>query len=167
MAQTKEQEGLYDKFTVTRKDGRLVTGQTFTLLPTDAHARFAMVAYAQSVEKENPALARDLRKLVDNYSEFPYEWDGRFCSASEIDGWMCAADVAHENAERGIRENPLPVYDQSGECIVAYVKNEYEPGTPDVHYLPNGDPGYPGEPGYDYWRFLSIEEIGQIETAAK
>lgn len=21
----------------------------------------------------------------------------------------------------------------------------YTPGTPDVHYLPNGDPGYPGE----------------------
>jgi hypothetical protein len=23
---------------------------------------------------------------------------------------------------------------------------EYRPGTPDVMYLPNGDPGYPGEP---------------------
>ena len=23
---------------------------------------------------------------------------------------------------------------------------DYSPGTPDVHYLPNGDPGYPGDP---------------------
>jgi hypothetical protein len=26
------------------------------------------------------------------------------------------------------------------------VKYTYSPGTPDVMYLPNGDPGYPGDP---------------------
>ena len=26
------------------------------------------------------------------------------------------------------------------------VKYQYSPGTPDVMYLPNGDPGYPGDP---------------------
>ena len=25
------------------------------------------------------------------------------------------------------------------------VTGEYTPSTPDVHYLPNGDPGYPGD----------------------
>lgn len=26
------------------------------------------------------------------------------------------------------------------------VEGDYSPGTPDVHYLANGDPGYPGDP---------------------
>lgn len=31
---------------------------------------------------------------------------------------------------------------------------EYSPGTPDVMYLPNGDPGYPGDPPE-----LSLESV--------
>ena len=26
------------------------------------------------------------------------------------------------------------------------IEYDYSPGTPDVWYLPNGDPGYPGDP---------------------
>jgi hypothetical protein len=35
---------------------------------------------------------------------------------------------------------PAGVY---GEAEVSFT---YSPGTPDVWYMPNGDPGYPGEP---------------------
>lgn len=34
---------------------------------------------------------------------------------------------------------------QAGELEVT-VKYTYSPGTKDVMYLPNGDPGYPGDP---------------------
>jgi hypothetical protein len=30
--------------------------------------------------------------------------------------------------------------------IEVEVEYSYSPGTPDVRYLPNGDPGYPGDP---------------------
>ena len=36
---------------------------------------------------------------------------------------------------------------------------EYTPETPDVHYLPNGDPGYPGDPCE--MSFLTLNEIDE------
>ncbi len=38
---TQDMNRLYDKFTVTRKDGSSVEGPTFTLRPQDPHAQVA------------------------------------------------------------------------------------------------------------------------------
>lgn len=62
--------GLYDKFTVTRTDGRSAPGEKhdgceyFVLdMNHDIHARAAIEAYVNSLEAtgEYPALAADLR----------------------------------------------------------------------------------------------------------
>lgn len=156
---TPDTNGLYNKYTVVRQDGTPVEEPTFTLRPQDPHARIAMLAYAQSVQKQNGQLAKDLRSLASSYAEYPKAEVGEWVDAYTMEGMQTAIDNAREDAWAQFTKNPIPVYDQSGEVIVAYVKNEYEPGTPDVRYLPNGDPGYPGYPGYNYWRFLSIDEI--------
>ena len=59
--------GLYNKFTVTRTDGRDRRGdkhercEYFVLdLDHDPHARAALLAYADSCRKEYPALSVDL-----------------------------------------------------------------------------------------------------------
>ena len=36
------------------------------------------------------------------------------------------------------------LYGDDGETLK--VEFNFHPGTPDVYYLPNGDPGYPGDP---------------------
>lgn len=62
---------------------------------------------------------------------------------------------------------PIAVMDTDGSNVVAYIVFEYDPGEPDVPYLSNGDPGYPGTPGYAYWRFATLAEIDAIRTAQK
>ena len=65
--------GIYNKFIVTRTDGKSEAGQKhdgcdyFVLDMThDPHAIAALAAYADSCEAEYPQLARDLRfKVVD------------------------------------------------------------------------------------------------------
>jgi hypothetical protein len=61
----RDMRGFYDKFQVIRREtGEEETGPTFTLLPDhDQHALAALLAYADSCEKENPTLAVDLREL--------------------------------------------------------------------------------------------------------
>lgn len=60
-------DGLYGKYRVTKRDGTPTDGDAdyFVMrLDTDEHARVAALAYADSVEKENPFLANDLRAVV-------------------------------------------------------------------------------------------------------
>lgn len=63
-----ENRGYYDKFNVSRKDGRDLLGgdrfgaNYFTLdLTHDPYAKVAALAYADACEKELPLLAKDLR----------------------------------------------------------------------------------------------------------
>jgi hypothetical protein len=44
-------------------------------------------------------------------------------------------------------------FNLNGESVTLELEVEYSysPGTPDVHYLPNGDPGYPGDPPEVEW----------------
>ena len=39
------------------------------------------------------------------------------------------------------------------------IEGDATSGTPDVYYLPNGDPGYPGDPGEFEITGIQIEEI--------
>jgi hypothetical protein len=64
-------KGLYEKFSVTRNDGRSAPGEKhdgceyFVLdLSHDKHAMPALAAYAQSCADEFPELAADLRAKV-------------------------------------------------------------------------------------------------------
>jgi hypothetical protein len=45
------------------------------------------------------------------------------------------------------------------------------PGTPDVMYLPNGDPGYPGDPPElevgDIWLLVPVLEVGKPSSTIK
>lgn len=62
-----DSRGYYEKFTVIRNDtGEEVRGFRFTLIPShDPHAGTALRAYADAVETENPALARELRERLE------------------------------------------------------------------------------------------------------
>lgn len=66
-----KERGLYDKFTVQRRDGRDRFGQKhagckyFVLdMDHDKHALPALKAYAKSCEKEYPFLANDLTARI-------------------------------------------------------------------------------------------------------
>lgn len=55
--------GLYQKFQVSRTDGKALPAgaEYYVLNPVhDPHARVALDFYARSVEEENPALAADV-----------------------------------------------------------------------------------------------------------
>ena len=41
---------------------------------------------------------------------------------------------------------------------------DYSPGTPDVHYLPNGDPGYPGDPEELTVTKVELAVAGSVQT---
>lgn len=67
----KKTAGIYNKFVVKRVDGRDAPGQKhdgceyFVLdLVHDPHAMQALLAYADSCDREYPNLARDLRTKV-------------------------------------------------------------------------------------------------------
>ena len=64
---TPDPRGLVAKYNVYKRNddgsnGDLVEGLTFTLSPYDPHSHPAMEAYANSVENENPQLAKDIRE---------------------------------------------------------------------------------------------------------
>lgn len=59
-----ENAGLYQKYLVTRRDGKPAPVYYFVLdVLNDSHARAALSAYAQSCSKDLPLLADDLRAL--------------------------------------------------------------------------------------------------------
>jgi hypothetical protein len=63
-----DDRGYYEKFKVVRNDtGEEITSFRFVLLPHDPHARVALLAYADSVEGDNPELARELRERLAQY----------------------------------------------------------------------------------------------------
>lgn len=68
LRQTREPDGLFEKYRVIRKGiggGRIVENP-FVLVPEkDPHAVVALIAYAASVEGENPTLAKELREWMD------------------------------------------------------------------------------------------------------
>lgn len=70
-----EKKGLYGKYNITKADGTECDPDAdyFVLrLDKDKHAREAVLAYADSVEVENPILARDIRDKVKHYEEPEY-----------------------------------------------------------------------------------------------
>lgn len=67
----KVEQGLFPKFIICRTDGRDAPGEkhhgcfTFTLdIDHDPHARAALSAYAESIHRENPTLASQLRQQL-------------------------------------------------------------------------------------------------------
>jgi hypothetical protein len=62
-----ENKGLYAKYKIiSNSTGEEVKRPSFILFPDhDPHARAALRAYADSVEKSNPELAIDLRAWMD------------------------------------------------------------------------------------------------------
>jgi|31_taG_2_1085359.scaffolds.fasta_scaffold06670_5 hypothetical protein len=61
--------GLYDKYEVIKLDGDIDPQADYFVLrmDTDPHARKAAIAYAESIQDENPNLAFDIRKRVAKY----------------------------------------------------------------------------------------------------
>lgn len=53
-----------------------------------------------------------------------------------------------------------------GEVIVRFC-GTYEPGSPDVHTLPNGDPGYPGSPSDFIWESAWIGELDVTDLVSE
>ena len=49
----------------------------------------------------------------------------------------------------------MPELDSLPDGFVLEIESTYTPGTPDVWYLRNGDPGYPGDPPEIEWRILN------------
>ena len=47
---------------------------------------------------------------------------------------------------KNLSSNFYTTIERNNEEIELYIQYSYSPGTPDVQYLPNGDPGYPGDP---------------------
>jgi hypothetical protein len=82
-------KGLYGKYRIS-KDGESTDpdARYFVLrYDTDPHARVAMVAYAESVERDNPQLARDLKRAAEAWvhnvvwatctcGACPSQWEG-------------------------------------------------------------------------------------------
>jgi hypothetical protein len=63
-------EGLYDKYTVLKKNGVTeLNADYFVLrLDNDPHARVAALAYAESIKSENRSLAFDLHNKLNKYN---------------------------------------------------------------------------------------------------
>ena len=60
-----EMTGIYEKYTVTKKEDGSEVVNAFVLKPeTDKHARMALLWYARSCEGVNPELAAQLRDWV-------------------------------------------------------------------------------------------------------
>ena len=61
--------GLYDKYEVIKLDSDIDPQADYFVLrmDTDPHARKAAIAYAESIQDENPNLAFDIRKRVAKY----------------------------------------------------------------------------------------------------
>jgi hypothetical protein len=71
-AYTPDPRGLYNKYAVCRQSDTgayEVAGPCFVLRPQDPHARVAMVAYALSIQQENPELASDLIALTEQHAD--------------------------------------------------------------------------------------------------
>jgi hypothetical protein len=60
--QNADEYGIWDRFNVVdRIDDELVQDRTFVLLPdTDPHAKAAMMAYARSIQNDNPTVASQI-----------------------------------------------------------------------------------------------------------
>jgi len=68
MANNSEPKGLYGKYRIEKVDGSPVDPGAvyFTLrLDTDPHARAAIKAYVESCKREEPKLAKDLEKILE------------------------------------------------------------------------------------------------------
>lgn len=63
------ERGLYNKYTVVKKDGSTdLSADYFVLrIDSDKHARVAALAYAESIKKENPHLSFDIMQRVSKY----------------------------------------------------------------------------------------------------
>ena len=65
-----DKKGLYGKYEIKKTDGTPVDPEAvyFTLrLDTDPHARAAIRAYIESCRDEEPDLARDLEKVLQQF----------------------------------------------------------------------------------------------------
>lgn len=65
MAATDDDRYFQKFLVIDKRTDKLVNVPTFTLIPSrDPHARVALRAYADSIEREAPKLADDLRALA-------------------------------------------------------------------------------------------------------
>ena len=67
-----DKKGLYGKYRIEKADGSVVDPKAiyFTLrIDTDPHARAAIRAYIESCREENPDLAGDLEKLLEEIED--------------------------------------------------------------------------------------------------
>ena len=66
------EEGLYHKYDVINvARGEIVRWAAFVLnVEGDPHARMAVLAYAQSIQVENPTLCADLRRWVADLNHY-------------------------------------------------------------------------------------------------
>lgn len=73
------QGGFEDRFRVSRVDGKPINAKARYLVldysGRDLHAVRAIEAYAESVEHENPGLAKDLWCALDNPEAWPAQHD--------------------------------------------------------------------------------------------
>lgn len=62
-------KGIYDKYIVIKTDGTTDPEADYFALriDKDPHARKAAIAYAESIQEENPNLAFDIRMRVSKY----------------------------------------------------------------------------------------------------
>lgn len=67
-----DRRGLYGKYRIEKSDGTPVDSKAvyFTLrIDTDPHARTAIRAYIESCRGENPELAEDLERVLQEFEE--------------------------------------------------------------------------------------------------
>lgn len=160
--ETKEQDlkPLYRKYNIYRRNedgsnGEMVDGNTFTLRPHDPHACIALFAYADSVQASNPELANGLRQMVRE------EERTNPIIGGIIDEYYEKKSADQEMMSRGrgldeLESRGIDVQNEEGEVIAKIVCDQGE-GTPTSR-------DHPGEPGWYFWRFATLQEIRDTET---
>lgn len=66
--------GFEPRFNITRTDGKEISpDRRYIVLDyaNDPHAKKALSVYADSIEKDNPVMARDLRQALITPEKFP------------------------------------------------------------------------------------------------
>jgi len=160
--ETKERDWkpLYRKYNIYRRNedgsnGEMVDGDNFTLRPSDHHACVALFAYADSVAESNPGLARGLREMVSvearNNPAIASWLDQYYDHQSEISHLMSRGKELDRMETYGIYVKNL-----EGESVAKVVCDQDE-GVPQSQ-------DEPGQPGWYFWRFATLQEIRDMET---
>jgi NTP pyrophosphatase (non-canonical NTP hydrolase) len=127
----KHASGLYDKFRVSRTDGKDAPGGKhhgcfhYVLDAThDKHARPALLAYAASCEKEYPALAADLRSVAERTPAA----DSRCETVSGLQAHIYSWDQENGYIHGYVEGNPEPQTwgIPDGQCLTSHGDSRYD-----------------------------------------